>query len=132
LLQSLDVPEILRPLALIEDGPRLALLLEPFAGENLEAVLARQPRFPLPDTFTAAGAALLTDDCRERPLWTRAATTTEQAGVTCLRAHLYMILDRHDHAVEVVSTSCSLWASTGRRMRPKKTYGANTNKCGLD
>ena len=48
LLQSLDVPEILQPLALIEEGARLALVLAPFAGENLETVLARQPRFALP------------------------------------------------------------------------------------
>ena len=48
LLQSLDVPEILKPIALLEEGARLALILEPFAGESLEVVLARQPRFPLP------------------------------------------------------------------------------------
>ena len=54
LLQSLDVPEILHPLALLEDGPRLALVLEPFAGEGLEAVLARQPRFAVPETLTLA------------------------------------------------------------------------------
>jgi len=35
LLQSLPAPEILQPIALIEDGPRVALLLEPFAGESL-------------------------------------------------------------------------------------------------
>ena len=54
LLQSLDVPEILHPLALIEDGPRLALVLEPFAGEGLDIVLARQPRFALLETLVMA------------------------------------------------------------------------------
>jgi PAS domain S-box-containing protein len=54
LLQAIDIPEILHPLALHEDGARWALVLEPFAGESLEAVLARQPRFPLQDTLTMA------------------------------------------------------------------------------
>ena len=54
LLQSLDVPEILHPLALQEDGTRLALILEPFAGEGLDAVLARQQRFALPVALTIA------------------------------------------------------------------------------
>ena len=54
LLQSLDVPEILKPLALLEEGARLALVLEPFAGEGLDAVLARQPRFALPEVLAIA------------------------------------------------------------------------------
>ena len=54
LLQSLDVPEILHPLALQENGTRLALVLEPFAGEGLDAVLARQQRFALPVALTIA------------------------------------------------------------------------------
>ena len=48
LLQSLDVPEIIKPIALLDDGVRLALVLEHFAGECLEAVLAREPRLALP------------------------------------------------------------------------------------
>ena len=54
LLQSLDVPEILHPRALFEDGARLALVLEPFAGEGLDAVLARQRCFALAVTLTLA------------------------------------------------------------------------------
>ena len=54
LLQSLDVPEILQPIALIEEGARLALVLTPFVGEGLDAVLARQQRFALPMALTIA------------------------------------------------------------------------------
>jgi len=54
LLQSFDVPEILKPIALHEDGSRLALVLEPFAGESLETVLARQRRFALPAALDIA------------------------------------------------------------------------------
>ena len=54
LLQSLDVPEILHPLALQEDAPHLALVLEPFASESLDAVLARQQRFALPMALVIA------------------------------------------------------------------------------
>ncbi|WP_440963997.1 AAA family ATPase [Massilia sp. GER05] len=55
LLQSLDASGILKPIALHEDGARLALVLEPFAGESLEAVLARQQRFTLPEALAIAG-----------------------------------------------------------------------------
>ena len=48
LLQSLDVPEIIKPITLLDDGVRLALVLEHFAGECLETVLAREPRLALP------------------------------------------------------------------------------------
>jgi PAS domain S-box-containing protein len=54
LLQTLDVPEILRPLALIEDGARAALILEPFTGEGLDVVLARSPQLSLPVVLTLA------------------------------------------------------------------------------
>jgi PAS domain S-box-containing protein len=54
LLQSLDVPEILKPRALLEDAARPALVLEPFAGEGLDAVLARQPQLALPLALTLA------------------------------------------------------------------------------
>jgi PAS domain S-box-containing protein len=54
LLQSFDVPEILKPLALLEDGARPALVLEPFAGKGLDTVLARQPRLSLPVVLTIA------------------------------------------------------------------------------
>ena len=48
LLQSLDAPEIIKPITLLDDGVRLALVLEHFAGECLETVLAREPRLALP------------------------------------------------------------------------------------
>ena len=54
LLQVLDVPEIFKTLALHEDGARLALVLESFAGEGLEDVLGRQPRQPLPVALAIA------------------------------------------------------------------------------
>src|SRR4051812_34609808 len=54
LLQTLDVPEILKPLALIEDGARSALVLEPFAGEGLDAMLAHSPPLSLPVVLTLA------------------------------------------------------------------------------
>ncbi len=54
LLQVLDVPEIFKTLALHEDGARLALVLEPFDGEGLDAVLARQQRFALPVALAIA------------------------------------------------------------------------------
>src|SRR6266545_693436 len=54
LLQSLRVPEIIRPIALYEDGGRLAMVLEPFAGECLETVLAGQPRLALPTALVLA------------------------------------------------------------------------------
>ncbi len=54
LLQSLDAPEILKPLALLEEGPHLALVLEAFAGEGLDAVLARPPQLGLPKALALA------------------------------------------------------------------------------
>jgi serine/threonine protein kinase len=54
LLQSVDVPEILKPVALLEEGARLASVLEPFVGEGLEVILARQPRFALPMVLAIA------------------------------------------------------------------------------
>jgi PAS domain S-box-containing protein len=44
LLQSLNVAGIAKPLALDDDRDGLALVLEAFAGESLEAVLGREPR----------------------------------------------------------------------------------------
>jgi predicted ATPase len=44
LLQSLNVAGIAKPLALDDDRGGLALVLEAFAGESLEAVLGREPR----------------------------------------------------------------------------------------
>lgn len=46
-LPSRDIPEVLPPLALLEDSAWLALVLEPFIGKRLDAVLARQPRLAL-------------------------------------------------------------------------------------
>ena len=54
LLQSFNVPEILKPIALQEDGARAALVLEPFDGESLDAALSRQQRFALPVALTIA------------------------------------------------------------------------------
>jgi serine/threonine protein kinase len=56
LLQSLDVPEIRKPLALLEDGgcSALVLALEPFPAEGLDAVLMRQPHLSLPVVLTIA------------------------------------------------------------------------------
>ncbi|WP_323047340.1 AAA family ATPase [Paraburkholderia sp.] len=44
LLQSLNVAGIAKPLALVKEGSGMALILEHFAGESLEAVLARDLR----------------------------------------------------------------------------------------
>ncbi|MFM0125957.1 AAA family ATPase [Paraburkholderia sp. RL18-101-BIB-B] len=44
LLQSLNVAGIAKPLALVKEGGGLALILEYFAGESLEAVLGRELR----------------------------------------------------------------------------------------
>jgi len=54
LLQSLDVPEIIKPMALLEESARSALVLEPFAGEGLDAVLAHSPPLSLPVVLTLA------------------------------------------------------------------------------
>jgi diguanylate cyclase (GGDEF)-like protein/PAS domain S-box-containing protein len=46
-LQALDLPGVVKPIALIEQAPCLMMLLEDAAGEPLEAVLARQrPDWP--------------------------------------------------------------------------------------
>ncbi|MFC0397933.1 ATP-binding sensor histidine kinase [Paraburkholderia rhizosphaerae] len=47
LLQSLDVAGIAKPLALIDERGRSALVLEDFAGESLEIHLDQQPRLDL-------------------------------------------------------------------------------------
>ncbi|OXC74257.1 Signal transduction histidine kinase CheA [Caballeronia sordidicola] len=44
LLQSLNVAGVAKPITLIDERGRLALILEDFAGESLEAVLVREPR----------------------------------------------------------------------------------------
>ena len=54
LLQSLDVPEILHPVALLEEGARPALVLQHFGSESMDAVLARQARLALPVTLAIA------------------------------------------------------------------------------
>jgi hypothetical protein len=54
LLKSLDVPEIVKPVTLCEDGAHSVLVLEPFAGESLDAVLARQQRIALPTALIMA------------------------------------------------------------------------------
>jgi PAS domain S-box-containing protein len=54
LLQSLDVPGLLRPLALIDDGPRLAMVLEPFAGTGLDGVLAGEARLSVATVLALA------------------------------------------------------------------------------
>jgi PAS domain S-box-containing protein len=43
LLQSLNVAGIAKPLTLIDESGRLALILEDFAGESLEAILGHEP-----------------------------------------------------------------------------------------
>src|ERR1700730_8232393 len=48
LLQSLNVAGAAKPLALIDEPGCLAMLLEDFAGESLEAVLSRDSRMDLP------------------------------------------------------------------------------------
>jgi serine/threonine protein kinase len=48
LLQSLSVAGVAKPLALIEERGCLAMPLEDFAGESLEAVLSRDSRMDLP------------------------------------------------------------------------------------
>ena len=54
LLQSVDAPGILQPIALLEEGACLALILEPCFSESLDAVLTRQQRFVLPVALTIA------------------------------------------------------------------------------
>src|SRR5207253_1502105 len=47
LLQSLNIPEIAKPIALIDEYGCLAMVMEDFAGESLEAVLAGERRMDL-------------------------------------------------------------------------------------
>ena len=54
LLQLLHAPEIIRPIALHDEDARLALVLEHFAGECLETVLARERRLALPTVLHIA------------------------------------------------------------------------------
>ena len=54
LLRALRAPEILRPITLHDEGGCLALVLEHFAGECLEAVLAREQRLALPTALYIA------------------------------------------------------------------------------
>ncbi|WP_167760302.1 trifunctional serine/threonine-protein kinase/ATP-binding protein/sensor histidine kinase [Paraburkholderia pallida] len=48
LLRSLTVAGIAKPLALVNEGGHLALVLENFAGESLETMLGRVPRINVP------------------------------------------------------------------------------------
>jgi PAS domain S-box-containing protein len=61
LLRGLDAPVILRPMGVIGDAARCALLLEPFAGEGLDTVLARpsQPTVPVVLTLALQAARAL-------------------------------------------------------------------------
>ena len=54
LLQSLTVPEIAKPIALIDEYAYLAMVVEDFAGESLETVLAGDRRMDLPTSLTIA------------------------------------------------------------------------------
>ncbi len=54
LLQSLHAREIIRPIALLDEEKRPALVLDHFAGESLETVLAREPRLALPTVLRIA------------------------------------------------------------------------------
>jgi PAS domain S-box-containing protein len=54
LLQSLDVAEIIKPIALIDEPGCLALVLEDFAGESFEAVLGGDQRLDLPGCLRIA------------------------------------------------------------------------------
>ena len=54
LLHFVDVPEIIRPIALHDDGVRPVLVLEYFGGECLDTVLARERRLPLPGALHLA------------------------------------------------------------------------------
>ena len=55
LLDSLHLPGILRPLALVTDGPCPAIVLEDHGGERLEAALASPLPLPLPRALGLAG-----------------------------------------------------------------------------
>ena len=54
LLQSLNVPEIAKPIALIDEYACLAMVIEDFAGESLETVLAGDRQMDLPTSLTIA------------------------------------------------------------------------------
>jgi hypothetical protein len=51
LLQSLQVASVAKPLALVEERDCLALVLEDFVGESLEAVLGRDLRMDLTEEW---------------------------------------------------------------------------------
>jgi hypothetical protein len=53
LLQSLNVAGIAKPLALVNEGGALALVLEDFAGASLEVVLGRDRRLDLTERLQA-------------------------------------------------------------------------------
>jgi len=48
LLQSLDLPGIVKPNSLIDEGEDLAMVLDDFDGESLEVLLQRNPRLEWP------------------------------------------------------------------------------------
>ena len=54
LLQSLNVPEIAKPIALVDEGGYLAMVVEDFAGESLDAVFANDRRMDLPTSLAIA------------------------------------------------------------------------------
>jgi PAS domain S-box-containing protein len=54
LLQLLDARQIIKPIALHDEADRVAMVLERFAGEWLESVLARGQRFALPTVLSIA------------------------------------------------------------------------------
>jgi len=54
LLQSLNVPEIAKPIALVDEGGYLAMVVEDFAGESLDAVLANNRRMDLSSSLAIA------------------------------------------------------------------------------
>ena len=54
LLQSLNVPEIAKPIALIDEYSCLAMVVEDFAGDSLETVLAGDRRMDLSTSLTTA------------------------------------------------------------------------------
>ncbi len=54
LLRAVEVPEVIKPLGLVEDGAHHALVLEPFSGQGLDTELAGQAQFSLPSSLTLA------------------------------------------------------------------------------
>lgn len=88
LLQNLDVPEVLEPRALVEDGAQTALVFEPFSGEGLDALLARQPQLPLTLSLSLALQAA------------RALAALHAAGIvhSDLRPANFLVARTGDHA----------------------------------